>query len=112
MSVSFNAALADVVVASGAAVSRSVRSADEYSDATAVCIISPAALTAATYTIEVSFDGTTFVTLNDGAADIGPPAAGKGRQYVELIGFNFWRIKQSSNAAADITFKVTKQWTA
>ena len=112
MTASFNAALANIVVPSGAAISRTVIAFEEYADATAVCLIAPASLDGATYTIEVSFDGATFVTLNDGTADIGPPAAGKGRQYVELCGFNFFRIRQSINAGADRTFRASKQWTA
>lgn len=112
MSQSFQSWIADVVVLSGATTSRSVRALYEYGDATAIHIQAPAALDATTWTIEVSQDDSTFVTLNDGTADIGPPAAGKGRQYVEMIAAPYFRIKTSVAAAADRTFLVYKQWTA
>jgi hypothetical protein len=107
----FTSSIADVVVASGGTTSRTVEARGEYADATAITIQAPATL-AETCTIEVSSDGTTFVTLSDGTADIGPPAAGKGRQYIEMNGFAYWRIKAGSAAAADRTFKVWKQWSA
>lgn len=110
MSQSFNAALKDVVILSGATTSRAVEGVYEYDDAAAITMQAPATL-AETCTLEVSQDSTTFVTLNDGTADIAPPLAGKGRQYIELIGWKYWRIKAGSAAAADRTFKVTKTWT-
>lgn len=110
MSQSFQSSIADVVVLSGGTTSRAVSSASEYSDATAIHIQAPATIDAGTWTIETSFDGTTWATLNDGAADIGPPAAAKARQYIEMIGAVYWRIK-SPTTAADRTFKVHKQWT-
>jgi hypothetical protein len=110
MSANFYAALADVTVASGGTTSRAVYADYEYSDARFLTIQAPATLDAATWTIEVSFDGTTWATLNTGAADIAPPAAGKARQYTEMLSSRYFRIKASSGTAADRTFKVSKQW--
>lgn len=107
----FVSALADVVVLSGGTDSRNVVAYGESADASAICIQAPATL-AETCTLQVSFDGTTFAALSDGTVDIAPPLAGKARQYVELIGFPFWRIHAGSAVGADRTFKVWKQWTA
>ncbi len=111
MSVSFDGWIADVVVASAGTRSRTVSGKDEYSDATAITIQSPATLDGGTWLLRVSQDGSTFAVLNDGTADIGPPGAGKARQYTELLGFKFWEIYNASGTAADRTFKVSKQWT-
>lgn len=109
---SFVAGIADVTIASGDTISRVVDGKYEYADATAINIQSPATLDAVTFTIEVSYDGTTFATLNDGTSDIAPPAAGKSRQYIEMLGTKSFRLKASSAVSADRTFKLTKQYTA
>jgi hypothetical protein len=112
MSQAFSSSIADITIANGAAVSRSVRSLYEYMDATAITLQAPSSLDALTFTIETSTDDSTWTTLSDGTADIGPPAAGKSRQYTEMIGSAYFRIKASGNVAADRTFKAYKQWTA
>lgn len=111
MSQSFDAAIQNVVILSGSTTTRTIDGVHEYSDATAICIQSPATLDAGTYTIEVSWNGTTWATLEDAGGDITVPAATKARQYTEIHGFKHFRIKGPS-AAADRTFHVTKQWTA
>jgi hypothetical protein len=112
MSTSFISPLADLVVSSGTNASRVVDTSAECHDAAAIAIISPGTLDSATWTLEVSFDGSTFATLHDGTANFAPPPAGSGRQYTELLGFPYWRIKSSANAAANRTFKVSKLWLA
>lgn len=111
MTQSFDARLHDIVILSGATTTRTIEGAYEYSDATAITIQSPATLDAGTYVIQVSNDGTTFSNLNDGTNDIAPPAAGKSRQYIEMLGFRAWRIS-GPTSAANRTFLVSKQWTA
>ena len=111
MSQSFDAAIENVVILSGATTSRSIEGVDSYSDATSICIQSPATLDAGTYSIEVSRDASTWATLEDAGGDITVPAATKARQYTEIHGFKWFRIK-GPTAAADRTFLVSKQWTA
>lgn len=112
MTQSFDARLHDVVIPSGSSVTRSISGAYEYSDAVAIVIQSPAALDALSFTIEVSNDGTNFVTLTDGFSNLPVPGAGKATQYTEMLGSRAFRIKASGNVAADRTFLVSKQWTA
>lgn len=109
--VSFVGGLADITIETGQTSSRIVNAAYETADATAVTLMAPATLDAATFTLEGSQDGTTFYTLNDGSSDIGPPAVNKCRQYTELMGYQYWRIKSSGSAAAPRTWKASKQWT-
>lgn len=111
MTQSFDGAIENVVILSGATTTRSIEGVDSYSDATAICIQSPAALDAGTYSIEVSRDGATWATLEDAGGDITVPAASKARQYTEIHGFKWFRIK-GPTAGADRTFLVSKQWTA
>lgn len=111
MTQSFDAAIENVVISSGGTTTRWIEGVHEYSDATAICIQSPAALDAGTYSIEVSRDGVTAATLEDAGGDITVPAAGKARQYTEIHGFKWFRIK-GPTAAANRTFLVSKQWTA
>ncbi len=111
MTQSFDARIHEVVILSGQTATRNIVGVYEYSDATAINIQSPATMDAGTYVIQTSFDGTTWAALNDGSNDIGPPAAGKSRQYVEMLSFPFWRISGPS-AGANRTFLVSKQWTA
>ena len=108
---SFVAGIADVTIANGSSTSRVVDGKYEYADATAINIQSPATLPD-TVVIEVSYDGSTFATLNDGTSDIAVPGAGKARQYIEMLGTKSFRLKASSNVAADRTFKLSKQFTA
>lgn len=110
MSASFNGNAPPLTIPSGASVSNALDFAS-YSDAASIILYAPATLDALTFTIEGSRDGITFMTLYDGAADIAPPPAGKCRQYIEMIGLNFFRIKASGNVAADRTWSVTKTWT-
>lgn len=109
--VSFIASLPDLVVASSGTTSNSMDAKYQTSDANAVVIAAPASLDAVTYTLQVSMDNTTYYTLSDGTADIGPPAAGKARQYTELLGWPYFRIAQSGAAASSRTFKCFKQFT-
>lgn len=111
MTMSFDSRLHDVVISSGGTTTRSINGSYEYSDATAIIIQSPATLDAGTYTIEVSNDGSTWATLEDAGGNLGVPAATKARQYTEILGSRFFRIK-GPTAAADRTFIVSKQWTA
>lgn len=79
-------------------------------DAESILIEAPAALDAGTYTLEVSQDGVTYVTLQDSsAADQKVPGAGKGIVYYlsDLGGAQHLRIKGPA-AAADRVFKVSK----
>lgn len=112
MTQSFDARLHDVVIASGASATRSISGAYEYSDATAIVIQSPATLDALSFTIEISNDGTTWATLTDGTNPLPMPGAGQAMQYTDMLGARAFRIKASSNVAADRTFLVSKQWTA
>lgn len=111
MSQSFDGAIESVVISSGGTTTRWIEGVKEYSDATAICIQSPSALDAGTYTIEVSRDGSTAATLTDAGGDLSVPAASKARQYTEIHGFKYFRIK-GPTAAADRTFIVSKQWTS
>jgi len=114
---SFSVNLEDLVIASGAAVSRSVKGSLEYDDAVQLIIESPAALDAAhSYEIQVSFEDVdgSYVTLksNDGASTITPPAAGTARGYTEPMGHAWMRLKDTTgNAASDRTFKFRKNVT-
>lgn len=111
MTMSFDSRLHDVVISSGQTTTRSISGIYEYSDATAIIIQSPGTLDAGTYTIEVTNDDSTWATLEDAGGNLGVPAAGKARQYTEILGSRAFRIKGPS-AAADRTFLVSKQWTA
>lgn len=112
MTQSFDAAINEVFIPAGQNATRWIYGAYEYNDATCIVIQSPSSLDAQTYTIETSFDGITGGTLNDGTNDIGPPATGKTRQYTEMLGARYWRIKSSGNAASNRIFLVSKQWTS
>ena len=101
MSKGFGNTFDDVTIAIGNTVSRVVSGALETADAVQITLQAPSSLEAGTYTFEVSnvynadpanYADADFVTLNDGSADIGPPAAGKGRSYTEMVGFHAWRI--------------------
>lgn len=111
MTVSFVGTIGEVYIPSGSNATRAIVSDIECSDATAITIQSPTTLDALTFTIEVSQDGTTWATANDGTGDLPVPAASKAIQYVEMLSVRYWRIKASGNVAADRTFAVTKQWT-
>lgn len=101
----------DLTILTGQTVSRWVESVLETGDANIIAITAPATLDVGTYTLEVSFDGSTAAgTINDGTADVAVPAAGKHCQY-ENFAAPYWRIKGPS-AAADRTFKLTKAWNA
>lgn len=101
-------------IPSGTNVSNTI-DANMFHDAASIGILSPATLDALTFTIEVNEkdDGSgTWRTLVDAAGtNIGPPAAGKARQYLELISFASWRIKASGNVSDNRVFDVVKQWT-
>jgi hypothetical protein len=109
---SFDARLHDVVIPSGQSTTRAIFGTYEYSDATAIVIQAPATLDALTFTIEISNDGSTWATLNDGINNLPVPAAGKAIQYTEVLGSKYFRIKSSGNVAEDRTFLVSKQWTS
>ena len=110
MSQSFVSPLPDLVIANGATASN-VISRNEYADAVSIAIQAPATL-AETVTIQVSYDNSTWATLHDGTADIASPLAGKARQYIEMFGFNYFRLLAGSAVGAARTFKVGKQWVA
>lgn len=101
-----------ITIAVGAANSNVIE-AKEYWDSPGFMIYAPASISGSpTTTIEVSWNGTTFVTLNDGTADIGPPAAGKGRFYSEMSAANYFRIHRSTNVSgADEIYQMSKHWT-
>lgn len=111
MTQSFDSRIWNVVISSGGTTTRAIHGVYEFSDATAIVIQSPATLDAGTYTIETSNNGSDWATLTDASGDLGVPAAGKSRQYTEMLGSHSFRIKGPS-AAADRTFIVSKQWTA
>lgn len=79
-------------------------------DAESVLIEAPAVLDAGTYTLSVSQDGVTYVTLQDSTAtDQKVPGAGKGIVYYlsDLGGAQYLKIS-GPQAAADRVFKVSK----
>lgn len=80
-------------------------SLDSLAGAAGVCIYAPAALTG-TITVEVSVDGTTFVTLQSGGADVSI-GAGKAITLTE-ISFRHVRLKSSGSEAAQRVFSVSK----
>jgi hypothetical protein len=104
--------LKDVTITNGQTISNVIDSASDYSGlAEILTIIAPAALDAATFTIEVSADGATFSTLtSDGAVALTLPGAGKAKPFFfELQSAKFWRIKSSIAVAADRVFQITVQ---
>ena len=110
MSAHMYAALADAVILSGQTTSRAIYADYEYSDARFLTIQSPATLDAVTFTIEVSFDGTTWATLASETANTVVPAATKAIQYNAMLSSRYFRLKAASAVAADRTFKISKQW--
>ena len=111
MAQSFDGAIEDVIILSGATTTRNIEGVDYYSDATAICIQSPAALDVGTYSIQVSRDGILWATLEDAGGAITVPIATRARQYTEIHGFKWFRIA-GPTAAANRIFLVSKQWTA
>ena len=112
MTQSFDARIHNVTIPAAGTATRAIQGIYEYSDATAIFIQAPAALDVGTYVIQISPNGVdTWTNLSDGANDIAAPAAGKSRQYIEMIAAPWWRIS-GPTAAAERTFIVSKQWTA
>lgn len=111
MTSSFNGVIHEVTVANTGTSTRWIDANIEYADATQIHIQSPAVMDAGTWTIETSQDGVTGATLNNGTADIGPPAAGKSRSYTEMLGSKYFRIKTSVAVTSLHTFLVSKQFT-
>jgi hypothetical protein len=107
----YNTKLDDVIILSAGTASRSVYDNDEYMDAVAIGIISPATLDATTFVIQVSADNIAWARLQAGEPplDVDAPAAGKARVYYELVNFPYWRILAGGAVAANRTFKVYKQ---
>jgi len=98
----------DLTILSAGTSTRWVDSTLETADAVRIGLTAPAALDAGTYTLEVSFDGSTAAgTINDGTNDVALPAAGKHCQYDPFVA-PYWRIL-GPTAAANRVFKLTKQ---
>ena len=110
MTTSFDSRLWDVVILNTQTATRAINGNYEYSDATAINIQAPATLDAGTYVIQVRNDGVNWANLSDATGDILAPAAGKSRQYIEMLGAKEWRIS-GPTSTADRTFIVNKQWT-
>lgn len=103
------ATCSDLVIAAAGTSTRWVESVLETQDAVLLGITSPAVLDAGTYSIQISFDGTTSAgTLNNLTADVAVPAASKHVQYQNIVA-PYWRIAGPA-AAATRTFKLTKLW--
>lgn len=84
----------------------------ELGDAAQVVLYAPAAINGGgTLTFEISRDNSTWVTLNDGTNDIGPPAAGKGRPYTEFLGANYVRVHGTSVVTGDTVWGISKTYT-
>jgi hypothetical protein len=113
MTVSFDSLLPSLVILSGATVSNILNAKEHYGDAVGITIQSPGTLDAGTYSIQVSSDGVTFATWQEGAtlADVAVPAVNKATMYETLVGFMYIRLA-GPTAAADRTFKVSKHWTS
>lgn len=103
----FVATCTDLSIAIAGTATRWVDSATETQDARFIGLVAPAALDVGTYSIEVSFDGSTSAgTLNNLTADVAVPAVGKAVTY-NPIPFPYWRIAGPA-AAAERVFKLTK----
>lgn len=101
----------DLVIDAAGTTTRWVDSTLETADAVRIGITAPGTLDAGTYTIQVSFDGTTSAgTINDGTNDVSVPAAGKHCQYDPFVA-PYWRISGPA-AAEERVFKLTKQHNA
>ena len=112
MTQSTNALIDALVIPDGAANSNAISTKD-FGDAVALYIYGPAAIVGGgTLSFQASRDGSNWVTCNDGSADIGPPAATKGRQYSEFQGALYLRIHGTSVVTGDTTWLVSKSYTA
>ncbi len=69
----------------------------EHSDSAAMCIINNDVT--GTLSIQVSHDGVTFATYQEGStlADVTLPAVGKAAIYQHLAMFPFWKMRLRSN---------------
>jgi hypothetical protein len=104
----FVATCFDLTIVAAGTATRWVDSTLETADAVRIGLTAPGTLDVGTYTLQISFDGTTSAgTINDGTNDVALPAAGKHCQYDPFVA-PFWRISGPA-AAADRTFKLTKQ---
>ena len=104
----------DLKIPNGAAVSNAFLYREVFEDAEEINLMAPAVLDAFTFTIEVTdVEGGTYRTLQDGSppADVNPPAAGKARAYTSgLLSCVAFRLRSSSNVAADRIWAATKQF--
>jgi len=110
--------LKDLVIPNGTAVSNILLAKEQYADADAVGIMTPATIDAVAFTVEVSNDpaataASTWFTLQIGSdtlADSSVATASKARVFYEIPVFAAFRIKAASNVAADRTFKANKTY--
>lgn len=108
--------VADLTIPNTASVSNVLKAREAYEDAEELTLYAPAALGAATYTIEVTDDpdvaAPVWRTFQEGTtpADAAPPLAAKARAYAALAATMGVRIKSSIAEVADRTWKVSKQY--
>lgn len=116
MAVLASVKVADLTILNTASVSNVLKAREAYEDAEELMLYAPAALGAATYTIEVTDDpdaaAPVFRTYQQGdtPTDVAPPVAGKARTYVGLASAMGIRLKSSIAEVADRVWKVSKQF--
>lgn len=100
-----------LTIANGGTTSNVLKAREVYQDADTITLYAPAALDAATFTIEGTDDPDAAVpvwtTLYDGGSDVTAPPAGKHSVY-PCPTFQGFRIKSSIAVAADRVWRVTK----
>lgn len=103
----YQANLPNLVIAQNATATTTPITA-QLSDAEAVMIFAPSALTG-TVTVQVSSDGgSTYVDLGSGGSDV---TIGAGNAVtISPVGFNALRVTSGSSETAERTFTVTKQF--
>ena len=116
MTVSAVAKVLSLTIPNGSANSNALSANDDYGDAVALGLISPATLDGGhTYKFQVSLDGTNFFDLQVGnpLADEIVPAVSNATVYYNLIVWPYFRIVDATgNVAGDRTFLVCKQYTS
>lgn len=114
MSVSFAGRLPNAVIPIGDSVSQTFDSNYTYGDGALIGLAGVDSQQALTLTIQVSNDASTWFTLQDGAplANLPVPAINNAATYIEMLAFQYFRIKSSANASgAVITIAVSRHWT-
>lgn len=115
------ATLPDLIIPNASNVSQVFNSVYVYSDAVGVQIMSPAGLIESVY-IEINPDQLAdesspnwgpYETFDATGASINlyVPGAGKSQTYQEVCYSGSFRLKSTTNVAADRTFKCNKLWT-